>query len=151
MFFLFCLTLSIVCGLLFTGFISFFSRVLRLIYLIGSLLSLKFFLVMLFLTSGLDMVSGLFFSGFFIKLEVLRVSLEYNLSGFSVLLVLLAMFLWCLCVLASWFTKYHFNYLQVILLLINFLLIQTFLVSDFLFFYIFFEALLLPLVVLIGV
>jgi len=151
MLFLFGLLISLFCGLLIFGIFVDYNRLIRLVYLIGSLVSLKLVLFITFFILGFDYFIGFFVSGINFKLDLLRVSLEYNLNGLSMLLVLLTIFLWVICVLVAWSVKYYFNYLQVILALINFLLVQVFLVSDFLFFYIFFEALLLPMVVLIGV
>jgi len=76
---------------------------------------------------------------------------KFSFDGISLLFVLLTVFLVPICILASWS---HFNYCYkeflFLLFLIEGILINFFLVSDLFFFYVFFEAILLPLFVIIG-
>ncbi len=81
----------------------------------------------------------------------LNIFYSLGLDGLSLFFVLLTTFLIPLCILSSWF---HFNYcfkeFVVILFLVEFLLINFFLVTDLIFFYICFEGILLPLFIIIG-
>lgn len=82
---------------------------------------------------------------------------QYNLSftlgadGISIVFLLLTLFIFPICFLSSWSvakqTKHFFNYL----LAMELLLVLTFGTLDIFYFYVFFESLLIPMVILIGV
>jgi proton-translocating NADH-quinone oxidoreductase chain M len=73
------------------------------------------------------------------------------LDGFSLFFVLLTTFLIPLCILAGWFYfNYCFREYIFILFLVEFFLVNFFLVTDLVFFYIYFEGILLPLFIIIG-
>ena len=75
-----------------------------------------------------------------------------GIDGISLFFVLLTTFLTLLCILVSWesVTNYVKEYL-ISFLLLEFLLIQVFCVLDLFLFYIFFESVLIPMFLIIGV
>ena len=81
-------------------------------------------------------------------------NIYYNLGvdGISVFFVILSTFLIPLCILVSWNSiKYRLKEFLILLFIIEFLLINVFCVLDLFLFYIFFEAILIPMFILIGV
>lgn len=76
----------------------------------------------------------------------------YGLDGVSYLFVLLSVLLTALCILVSWSSiTYLVQEFLLCLLVLQFLLIVLFTALDLLVFYVFFEALLIPMVLIIGV
>lgn len=75
-----------------------------------------------------------------------------GVDGISIFFIILTTFLILLCVLVSWGSVKHLikEYLLCFLLL-EFLLIQVFSVLDLLLFYIFFESVLMPMFIIVGV
>lgn len=81
-------------------------------------------------------------------------NLQYNigLDGISLLLIVLTTLLIPLCILVNITTiRYRFKEYILILLLLEILLINTFSVLNLLFFYIFFESVLIPMFIIIGI
>lgn len=82
-------------------------------------------------------------------LEFLNIYLSVGLDGISIFFFVLSSFLIFLCILFIWdealFTFYAIN-----LLIIDLFLLLVFSVLDLLFFYIFFEAILIPMFIIIG-
>ena len=78
--------------------------------------------------------------------------IELGLDGISLYFVLLTTFTMPICLLSSWtnITSYIKAY-NILLLLLESLLLCVFLVQNLLYFYIFFEAVLIPLFILIGI
>lgn len=77
---------------------------------------------------------------------------ELALDGISIFFVLLTAFLIPVCILVSWNSiSYKLKEFLVLLLLIEFLLINVFATLDLFFFYIFFESVLIPMFIMIGV
>jgi proton-translocating NADH-quinone oxidoreductase chain M len=75
-----------------------------------------------------------------------------GVDGISLLFIGLTAFLLPICILASFANiKYRFKEFIILLFLIVFLLFNVFLVLDVFFFYIFFEAILMPMFLLIGI
>jgi len=75
-----------------------------------------------------------------------------GVDGISLFFIILTTFLILLCVLVSWGSVTHSvkEYL-ICFLVLEFLLIQVFCVLDLLLFYIFFESVLMPMFVIVGV
>ena len=74
------------------------------------------------------------------------------IDSISFVFLLLTFFLTPICLLISWNTiKYKYTSFVMCLILITFMLFNIFCVFDLVFFYIFFESILLPMFVLIGV
>lgn len=80
-----------------------------------------------------------------------NLALTFGVDGISLIFILLTLFIFPLCFLAAWNvaaqTKHFFNYL----LTRELLLVLTFSTLDLFYFYVFFESLLIPRFILIGV
>jgi len=74
-----------------------------------------------------------------------------GIDGLSIFFILLTNFLIIICILVCWRSiKLHIKECVILLVVIEFLLLNIFLVLDLLFFYIFFESILIPMFLLIG-
>ena len=75
-----------------------------------------------------------------------------GIDNISLLFLLLTFFLTPICILISWNSiKYKYNNFIICLIFITFILFNIFCVLDLVFFYIFFESILIPMFILIGV
>ena len=96
-------------------------------------------------------------SGFHFVEEVtlfssLGISYRLGIDGISMLFVALSAFLVPICILASWKSiKFRVKEYMILFLLLESLMIGTFCALDLLLFYIFFEALLIPMFLIIGI
>lgn len=107
----------------------------------------------LLLLGGLKQSVGQFqFSSSTFWIPSLNLNLTIGVDGISILFILLTVLLIPLCLLASW-TSVDSNLKKYLIsfLVIEFLLINVFCVLDVLFFYIFFESVLIPMFLIIGV
>lgn len=91
------------------------------------------------------------FQFFLFKLNFINFYWIWSLDFISLWFVWLTIFLWIISILCVWNLKYKSTFLLHLLFLLNFILINVFFVSDIFFFYVFFEALLIPMFLLIGV
>lgn len=82
--------------------------------------------------------------------EILNLSYTFGLDSLSIYFLVLSSFLVFLCILFIWDNKYFKEY-AISLLIINLFLIIVFSVLNLFLFYIFFEAILIPMYFLIGV
>ena len=87
---------------------------------------------------------------FKIGFDFLNLYITLGLDGISILFFVLSSFLIFLCVLFIWQEK-NFKQYAIALLLLDFLLLLVFSVLDLLLFYIAFEAILIPMYLIIGV
>jgi proton-translocating NADH-quinone oxidoreductase chain M len=78
-------------------------------------------------------------------------SYSYMLDNLSLIFVVLSTFLGVIVVMITRSIEYRLKEKYILLFIIEFLLIQCFTVTEILFFYLFFEALLLPIFSLIGI
>ncbi len=130
-------------------YLFFFNFYSRLITLFSTLVS--FFLItaliLLFNYSSFDSQFKLdfFHSTFF--------NIDYSLSldGLSMLFVFLTNLLIFLCTLLNWSSSYKLKEFFICLILVQFFLLNVFCVGDLILFYVFFEAILIPLFLMIGV
>jgi proton-translocating NADH-quinone oxidoreductase chain M len=84
-------------------------------------------------------------------LNLLNVNLNLGIDGISLFFVLLTTLLIALCLLISWDTiKYNLKEYLISFLVMEFFLIGVFCVLDLLLFYIFFESVLIPMFLIIG-
>ena len=118
---------------------------------IGLLSSSIVLLLSLYLICIFDFNSSYYQNTFTLSsgVSLLNIDFSFGVDGISVFFVFLTAFLIFLCILFSWespFLKEHF----INLLVLDFLLILVFSVLDLLLFYIFFEAILIPMFLLIG-
>ena len=85
-------------------------------------------------------------------LSVFNIYYSIGLDGVSIFFVILTAFLTPLCILISWKSvTYKVKEYMLMLLLTEFLLINVFSVLDLFFFYVFFESVLIPMFVIIGI
>jgi len=124
---------------------------IRIIALIGSLVVSQ--LSMLLLLKYDYMIYNLFqFVHGFPTDSVDQVLFLYGLDAISLSLIILTTFITSLCLLISYVNiTYRITEYYILLLLSELLLINVFSVLDLLYFYIFFESILIPLFILIGV
>jgi len=84
-------------------------------------------------------------------LNLLNVNLNLGIDGISLFFVLLTTLLIALCLLISWDTvKFNLKEYLISFLVMEFFLIGVFCVLDLLLFYIFFESVLIPMFLIIG-
>ena len=88
-------------------------------------------------------LGNLFFENFFFSFNI-------NLDSFSLLLIFLTIILYIVSIISIWDIKEYYRFLHTLLLLVILLVILSFLVFDLLFFYVFFEFLLIPMFIIIG-
>lgn len=85
-------------------------------------------------------------------LSNLNLNYKIGLDGISILFIILTNFLLPICILIGYNSiRYRYKEFIIILFLINFFLIQLFCSINLFFFYIFFEAVLIPMFILIGI
>lgn len=81
-----------------------------------------------------------------------NLTISFGVDGISLFLIMLSCLLCLVCVLFSWFSiKVYIKEYLLCFLLMEILLIAVFSTLDLLFFYIFFESILIPMFILIGV
>jgi len=83
------------------------------------------------------------------KVDFLNIVLGYDMI--SILFIVLTSFIFFISVLLNWNLKYKLKEYLILILILNTLLICIFLVLDLLIFYICFEAILMPMFLLIGI
>jgi proton-translocating NADH-quinone oxidoreductase chain M len=89
---------------------------------------------------------------YYYKINLFNLTYSLGIDGISLFFILLTTLLIPLCILASWNSiKYRLKEFLLLMLIIEFLLINVFCVLDILFFYIFFESILIPMFLLIGI
>jgi len=84
--------------------------------------------------------------------EILNLKYSLGLDGLSILFILLTTFLIPLCILASWYSiNYRIKLYLIAFLFTEFFLLNIFCALDLFLFYIFFESILIPMFLIIGV
>lgn len=123
---------------------------LRIIALVASIIE---FLVSLFLLVRFDStVPGMQFVEFVPWVKSFALNYYVGLDGISLWLVLLTTFFVPLCVLCSWtYIKQKTKYFLISMLVLESAMIGTFVSLDLIVFYIFWEFMLIPMFILIGV
>ena len=84
-----------------------------------------------------------------LNFELLNLYLSFGIDGLSLWFFILSSFLIFLCILFVW-NEFLFKEYAIVLTVLNLLLLLVFSVLDVLFFYIFFEAILIPMYLMIG-
>nr|AYR06687.1 NADH dehydrogenase subunit 4 [Rhodogorgon sp.] len=139
------------CGLLILLIIPYTNEKLcRIIALFTSCLTFLFsLLLIIYFESGSPFFQ---FYKTFNWLSSLNFYYTIGIDGVSLFFVILTTFLTLLCVLISWetITKYVKEYL-VCFLTLEFLLIQVFSVLDLFLFYVYFESILIPMFLIVGI
>ena len=114
--------------------------------------SLVVFILSLFLWLNFPQSNGFHFLEEVKLFSAIGVSYRLGLDGISMLFVVLSAFLVPICLLASWKSiKIRVKEYMILFLLLETLMIGTFCALDLLLFYIFFEALLIPMFLIIGI
>lgn len=97
-------------------------------------------------------IVGYQYESYYCFFEKLNLLYYVGLDGISLFFVLLSVFLLPICLLCSWATiTYRVREFNILMYLIVFLLIQVFSVLDLFLFYIFFESILIPMFIMIGI
>jgi proton-translocating NADH-quinone oxidoreductase chain M len=99
---------------------------------------------------------GYTFSPFFELSNIVQNNLNFSyffyLDGISVFFILLTTFLCPICLIVSWYSlQEHINLFLLTLISLNFFLVNCFFVSNLFYFFIFFEAILFPMFLIIGI
>ena len=82
----------------------------------------------------------------------LKINYKMGVDGISVLFVLLSTFLTPICILASWFSiNKHVKEYMIAFMVLETMMVGMFCALDLVVFYIFFEAVLIPMFIIIGV
>ena len=85
-------------------------------------------------------------------IPILNLNITLGIDGISLFFLLLTTFLIPLCILISWNSiEYNLKWYLILFLFIEFFLIIVFCALDLLIFYIFFESILIPMFLIIGV
>jgi NADH-quinone oxidoreductase subunit M len=148
--------ISLLLSILLTGLLIVFliaDNQLFLLRFVGTLTSFfAFFFSLFFWVFFNESTSKLQFVQEFGWFSSLNVHLILGIDGISLFFLLLSTFLIPICLLFSWFNVHiHVKEFFLAFLLIEILLVLVFSVSDLLIFYTFFESLLVPMYLVIGV
>ena len=88
----------------------------------------------------------------FLLIPLLNINLTLGIDGISLFFLLLTTLLVPLCILSAWNSINHYlKEFLILFLLLNFFLINVFCALDLLTFYIFFESVLIPMFLIIGI
>lgn len=129
-------------------------RLIKKVSLIFSLLQFILVLVFWILFNSFNPTSFEFFNFQIYKQWSFLFNFYFvlGIDNISLLFLLLTFFLTPICILISWNSiKYKYTSFIVCLIFITFILFNFFCVLDLVFFYVFFEAILIPMFILIGV
>ena len=114
--------------------------------------SIVVFILSIFVWINFPISSGFHFVEEVSLFSSLGISYRLGIDGISMLFVVLSAFLVPICILASWKSiKFRVKEYMILFLLLESLMIGTFCALDLLLFYIFFEALLIPMFLIIGI
>jgi len=114
--------------------------------------SLVVFILSLFMWLVFPNSSGFYFIEEVPILSSLGIFYRLGIDGISMLFIVLSAFLTPICILASWKSvKERIKEYMILFLILESLMIGTFSALDLLLFYIFFEALLIPMFLIIGI
>lgn len=148
------LTSSILCPLIGALFILFFVRndekLTKIIGLISSLASLIFSIIIYIFFD--QEASGFQMQEFHSLIKSINCNYHLGIDGISIFFVILTTILTPICILASWNSiQTRVKEFIVAFLLLETLVIAVFCILDFLLFYITFEAMLIPMFIIIGI
>jgi proton-translocating NADH-quinone oxidoreductase chain M len=125
----------------------------RLLKLVSLNFACATFVLSLFLWVFFNKSIGIFqFVNVFSWMPFWNINFVIGIDGISLFFVLLTTLLIFLCLLASWDSiRTNRKYFLILFLLMEFMLVGVFCVLDLLFFYVFFESVLIPMYFIIGV
>ena len=114
--------------------------------------SIVVFILSIFIWINFPQTSGFHYIEEVSLFSSIGVSYRLGLDGISMLFVVLSAFLIPICILASWKSiTFRIKEYMILFLVLESLMIGTFCALDLLLFYIFFEALLIPMFLIIGI
>lgn len=123
------------------------KKLIREVSLYSALFS---FFLSIFLWAFFDKLTLKF--QFLIKLSwIFHSNIFVGIDGISLFFILLVIFITLLCVLSAWRRKYGLKEFLIYLFLIEFFCLIVFTILDILVFYMFFESVLMPMFIMIGV
>lgn len=130
-------------------YLFFFSYYSRLVTLFSTLLSF-FFTILLTIFFNYSSFDSQFKMDFFHS-DFFNLDYSLSLDGLSMLFIFLTNLLIFLCTLLNWSSSYKLKEFLICLVFVQFFLLNVFCVADLVLFYVFFEAILMPLFIMIGV
>lgn len=133
-------------NLFYLFFFSFYTRLITLFFTLFSL----FVVVIMIIFFNYSSFDAQFKLDFFHS-NLFNIDYSLSLDGLSLLFVFLTNLLIFLCTLLNWSSTYKLREFLICLVLVQFFLLNVFCVSDLILFYISFEAILMPLFIMIGV
>ena len=147
------LTSIILCPLIGAFYILFVVKDEKLVKIIALLSSLAALLVAGFIYASFDPSINTFqLEEKYPLVESIKCYYHLGIDGISLVFILLTALLTPLCILASWNEiKFRVKEYMVAFLLLEMVIIGVFSALDFLLFYIFFEAMLIPMFLIIGI
>lgn len=138
--------------ILFSGFIFLITTSRVYIHLIALILSLfVLFLGVVICLMFNKAVSTFQFVFFLPGYGAYNISLAFGLDGISLIFLMLTLFTFPLCFLSAWTVQKKSKQFFTYLLAMELLLVLTFTTLDIFYFYVFFESLLIPMFIMIGV
>lgn len=111
----------------------------------------SFFICSIFLLNSVQLGAVFEYQAFFFKFSWINFFVYWAVDFISLWFVWMTALLWVICVLYVWNLKYKLNLVLFLLAILNFILFNVFCVSDLFFFYVFFEVLLIPMFLIIGI
>lgn len=131
-------------------YVMFFSASIFKLFLLA--IGFIFFLCITYFLLTSNILVTIFSDSIIIyKFKILNLTYSLLFDGVTLYFMLLTLLLFVVCILIGWNLKYKLRDFLIVLLFINFFLINVFGVSDLIFFYVFFESVLIPMFLLIGV
>jgi len=139
------------------NFFLFFFAFFCFVFWVTKLRILTYFLLLLALLGGFYMLciynSSILWYQFILKiyaLKMLQISYVIGVDNISIYFVILCVFLVTICYLMYWFLTYNIYLYSLCLIITLFLLINIFIVLDFFLLFIFFEGIIIPMMLLIN-
>lgn len=116
------------------------------------LLSINLFFILRYIYY-INVYEGLFFGNWNIVLDFFFFKMEMTLcyDGLSLILIFLTLILYVISLISIWSVTKYFRLLNLLLLSVIYLVILSFLTFDLFFFYVLFEAVLIPMFLIIGI
>lgn len=117
---------------------------------------LNFFFIIILILSLQFFFSWLDYYYFFVNLvlnnvSILNIMYMLSLDTISISFLIITIFLLIISLVLNWYILYKESFFYIILTLTSFILINMFLVNDLFMFFFFFEALVIPMFILIGI
>ena len=150
-YFILYLNIFIIFGILFILFIpNYYINFIKKFSIFFSFIILFFSLFLLLKFNS--NFNGFNFTLFLPWLSNFNIYYSVGLDGISIFFIILTTFLIPICILISWYSiNFRFKEFLILLFFIELMLINLFSTLDLFFFYIFFESILIPIFLIIGI